>query len=289
MTLQSVGFVGAGLMGAGMAGCLLTTGHSLSVLVHRNRTPVNPLLAAGATEEKDPVALAQGVEVLVTCLPNADVVQTLADVIVPHLRAGQIWIDTTTSRPEVSEKLAARLAERGAIFADAPVTGGPKQAQEGALASLVGCTEHHFPAIKALVSCYSTTVRRFGDPGRGHAAKLLSNLVTQGTTILLADAFQCAEKTGVDKSAFYDVMMTDAARSGTLEKAVQPALQGKYDGAQFTIDNAAKDLRYGRDLIASLAPDRAAVATVLAQRLEALVAEGRGAKFVSTMLDPSQC
>lgn len=288
MTLPAIGFVGVGLMGAGMARCLLAAGHPLSVLVHRNRAPIDPLLAKGATEATDPVALVQAAEVLVTCLPNADVVEALADAVVPKMREHQVWIDTTTSRPEVSERLASRLAECGAIFADAPVTGGPKQAQEGALASLVGCAEDHFPTIKALVSRYSKTVRRFGDPGRGHAAKLLNNLVTQGTTVLLADAFHCAEKLGVDKQALYDVMMTGAARSGTLEKAVGPALQGNYDGAQFTIENAAKDLRYGRDLMTSLAPDRAPVAAVFADRLAAHVAEGQGAKFVSTMLDPCQ-
>lgn len=288
MTLPAIGFVGAGLMGAGIARCLLAAGHPLSVLVHRNRAPVVPLLAQGATEATDPVALVQAVEVLVTCLPNADVVEALADAVVAQMPEYQVWIDTTTSRPEVSERLASRLAERGAIFADAPVTGGPKQAQEGALAYLVGCAENHFPTIEALVGHYSKTVHRFGDAGRGHAAKLLNNLVTQGTTILLADAFQCAGKPGVDKQALYDVMMTGAARSGTLEKAVGPALQGNYGGAQFTIENAAKDLRYGRDLIASLAPDCARVAAVFADRLAALVAEGRGAKFVSTMLDPCQ-
>ena len=288
MTLPSVGFVGAGLMGSGMARCLLAAGHPLSVLVHRNRTPVEPLLAQGATEAQDPAALVEGAQVIVTCLPNADVVETLGAAILPHLRQGQIWIDTTTSRPEVSEKLASHLADKGAVFADAPVTGGPRQAQDGALASLVGCAEEHFPAIEALVRRYSRTVRRFGDPGRGHAAKLLNNLVTQGTTILLADAFQCADRLGVDKQALYDVMMTGAARSGTLEKAVAPALHGQFDGAQFTIENAAKDLRYGRDLITSIAPSRAPVAAVFADRLAALVDSGRGTDFVSTMLDPDK-
>lgn len=167
MTLQSVGFVGAGLIGAGMAGCLLAAGHSLSVPVHKNRAPVDPLLAQGATEVKDAVALV-------------------------------------------------------------------------------------------------------------HGAEVLNHLVTQGTTIFWADGFQCADTVGVDKSAFCDVMMAGAARSGTLEKAVRPALQGKYDGVQFTIENAAKDPRDGRDLIAALAPDCVPVA------------EGRGAQFVSTMPDPNQ-
>ncbi|MEN8831124.1 NAD(P)-dependent oxidoreductase [Pacificibacter sp.] len=288
MTLQSVGFVGAGLMGAGMARCILAAGHPTSLLVHKNRTPVDPLLAEGATEAKDLVTLLQGVEVVITCLPNADVVEMMADAIVPQMRSGQIWIEATTSRPEVSERLAARLAERGAIFSDAPVTGGPKQAEEGALASLVGCAEEHYPNIEALVSTYSRLVRRFGPAGRGHAAKLLNNLVTQGTTILLADAFQCAGKLGVDKRALYEVMMSGAARSGTLEKAVAPALDGNFDSAQFTIENAAKDLCYGRDLIKSLAPERAPVVSALSDRLAMLVAQDRGAQLVSAMLDPGQ-
>jgi len=264
VTKPAVGILGAGLMGAGIARCLLKAGHPVVVCVHRNRGPVTPLLEDGATEADNPVSLIQRVDTLVTCLPNADVVMTVGDDILPHLRPGQSWIDVTTSRPEVSEHLAARLRERGAIFADAPVTGGPNEAREGRLASLIGCAEEHFAKIETFVSAYSKTVRRFGDPGRGHAAKLLNNLVTQGTTVLLADAFQCAARLGVDQNALFEAMMAGAARSGTLEKAVTPALQGHFDGARFTIENAAKDLRYGRDLIESIAPHRARVVTALA-------------------------
>lgn len=287
MTGGSVGFVGAGLMGAGMASCLLNAGHPVSVLVHNNRAPIAPLLARGADEAADLKALVDRSDVIVTCLPNADIVERLASDILPNMRAGQIWIDTTTSRPATSETLAERVAECAAIFADAPVTGGPQQAMEGALASLVGCEEAAFPQIYALVSLYSKTVQRFGGPGCGHAAKLLNNLVTQGTTLLLADAFQTAQRMGVDQRALYDVMMTGAARSGTLQKAVGPALDGNYDGAAFTIANAAKDLRYARDLLSDVQPERAALAALLAERLAGLERDGHGADFVSTMLKPT--
>lgn len=286
MTLASVGFVGAGLMGSGMAGCLLKAGHTLRLLAHRNRAPIEPLLAQGAEEANDIAELVTQSDVLITCLPNADIVEALALDIEPHLRADQIWIDATTSRPATSEALAARVAKRSAIFADAPVTGGPQQAQDGELASLVGCEKTHFPAIESLVGVYSKTVRRFGDPGRGNAAKLLNNLVTQGTTVLLADAFQCADKLGVDAQALYDVMMTGAARSGTLQKAVGPALEGNFNGAQFTISNAAKDLRYARDLVSDTDAPRAHLAAILADRLAGLEEAGRGGDFVSTMLKP---
>ncbi|MEO1238885.1 MAG: hypothetical protein AAFW64_04320 [Pseudomonadota bacterium] len=73
-----------------------------------------------------------------------------------------------------------------------------------------------------------------------------------------------------------------------MEKAVGPALDGNFDGAQFTIENAAKDLEYGQDLIASLDPARAQVASALADRLAGLVARNRGAQVVSSMFDPDR-
>jgi len=286
MTLPAIGFIGVGLMGAGMASCLLAAGHPLVVLPHKNRAPVEGLLAKGAIEAASALELLQGCEVLITCVPNAEVIADLANELMPHFSAGQMWIDTSTSRPETSAQLARDLAARGAVFADAPLTGGPQQAREGSLASLVGCDAAHFPEVEAIVGAYSKTVRRFGDAGTGHAAKLLNNLVTQGTTMLLADAFQCAEKMNVDARALYDIMMSGAARSGTLQKAVGPALDGNYDGAQFTITNAAKDLRYARDLIEHAAPSRTALAALLADRFATLVSDGRGDQFVSTMLAP---
>ena len=166
-----------------------------------------------------------------------------------------------------------------------PVTGGPDQASEGTLASLVGCEEEQFPAIRRLVSPYSAVVRRFGVPGRGNAAKLLNNMVTQGTMVLLSDAYRCASRIGVDERALYDVMMAGAARSGTLEKAVGPALDGNFRGSRFSIANAAKDLSYARELIADSMKSDEALVTVLADRLRALDEEGWGERYVSEMLD----
>ncbi|THH38212.1 NAD(P)-dependent oxidoreductase [Aliishimia ponticola] len=288
MTLPALGLIGAGMMGSGMGRCLLAAGYPLALSVHKRRDHLAPLFAAGATEAPSLAALAGDADVLLTCLPKAETVLAIADEIIPHLRAGQIWIDTSTATPDVAETLGPRLAKRGALFVDAPVTGGPPQAQDGTLAALVGCKADDFPALRPLIGAYAKIVRRCGDPGRGYAAKLLNNMVTQGTLLLLADAFHCAGKLGVDADALHEVMQSGAARSGTLEKAVTPALQGKYDGAQFTIENAAKDLRYGRDLIADLAPARAPIAAALADRLDALVAAGRGPDFVSTMLDPAR-
>lgn len=286
MSTRRIGLIGAGMMGAGMAKRLIGAGHDVRVLAHRNRGSVDALLAMGAREAADAVDLLRDCDVLLTCLPNADVVSDLTVQLVPAFRQDQIWIDTSTSRPETSKRLAEKLTAQGAAFADAPVTGGPPQAREGTLISLVGCAEADFAAVTEIAGTYSRAVRRFGAPGTGHAAKLLNNLVSQGTLVLLADAFQGAARLGVDARTLFDVMQMGAARSGTLEKAVGPALDGDYGGAQFSIANAAKDLRYARDLLTDATPDRTGLAAALTDRLQELVAQGHGDAFVSSMLKP---
>lgn len=173
----------------------------------------------------------------------------------------------------------------GAAFADAPVTGGPPQAESGELASLVGCVGEDFAAVETAVGTYSKVVRRFGNVGAGHTAKLLNNFVSQGTMLLLAEAFGKARELGVDWTALYDAMMAGAARSGTLEKAVGPALHGDFDGSRFTIAHAEKDLRYVAELFVNGAPPGADIANVLHTRLADHVAAGNAQRFVSRMLD----
>ncbi|MGY3438842.1 MULTISPECIES: NAD(P)-dependent oxidoreductase [unclassified Marinovum] len=278
----TIGVIGAGMMGGGMAACLLRAGHHVRVLPHRNRSIIDRLVADGAEECTSAAALAGAVDVVLTCLPDGPAVEACAAQILPALTPDTLWIDTTTSDPEVTRRISQKAAQRGAIFADAPVTGGPAQAEAGELASLVGCVEPAFDRVNAVVSVYSSAVRRFGDVGTGHTAKLLNNLVTQGTMALLAEAFGAANRLGVDWQSLYDVMCVGAARSGTLEKAVGPALAGDFDGSRFTIRNAEKDIRYA----AATLGDEAELAQAIHRILLRHVDNSRGDEFVSRMLQP---
>lgn len=280
-----IGFIGLGMMGAGMARCLMNSGYALTLSANKNRARIEPLLNDGAAEAATPTALAAVCDVIVTCVPDATAVSELADQLLPALGPAKLWIDATTSDPSVTVEVATKVQAIGAAFADAPVTGGPPQAERGELASLVGCAVENFSAVEAVVGSYSKVVRRFGDVGTGHAAKLLNNFVSQGTMILLADAFCMARHQGIDWDALYDVMMAGAARSGTLEKAVGPALNGDYDGSRFTIANAEKDLRYVARLFADGAASGTDIANALHDRLADHVASGYAHRFVSRMLD----
>ena len=282
--INRIGFIGAGLMGFGMAKCLLKNGLEVNVLPHKNHEPIEKLKNLGARVAKDYRDLLLDTNGLISCLPNAEIVEKLAKELVTEFKPGMFWIDTTTSKPATSKKIAELLRKKGAIFADAPVTGGPAQSIEGQLASLVGCDQDDFPKVEEIVGLYSRVVRHFGVVGSGNIAKLLNNLVSQGMVILLADAFLSAEIMGVNRQALYDVMEAGAVRSGTLEKMVKPYLSGNYDGSQFSIANSLKDLRYVNELMNETLPGHVGLTDNLVKRLERQVNEGRGSSYVSNLL-----
>ncbi|MCK0167055.1 NAD(P)-dependent oxidoreductase [Jannaschia sp. S6380] len=285
-TRPAIGLIGAGMMGGGMARSLMRTGHAVTVFAHRERATVDALLAEGASEASDLAALVAGHDVLLSCVPDASAVEAIAEGVAGHLRPGLLWIDATTSDPVVTRRVAAAVGGTGATFADAPVTGGPPQAECGKLTSLVGCPETAFDRVRDVVGAYSKAVFRFGETGTGHTAKLLNNLVSQGTMMLLSEAFNLATRHGVAWEPLAEAMRGGAAQSGTLEKAVLPALEGDFDGSRFTIGNAAKDLRYAAAL---LDPDeRGWTVQVVRDRLEREVAHGRGQQFVSRLLQSKQ-
>ena len=96
------------------------------------------------------------------------------------MREGQIIIDTSTSEPESTRRLAGELAGLGVGYADAPLTGGPEQAASAELGVLCGASPEIFAGILPLLSCFATTIRHMGPVGSGHAAKLISNFLVTG-------------------------------------------------------------------------------------------------------------
>ena len=282
--LDRIGVVGAGMMGAGMAECLMRAGHPVTVWSRRGSEGARRLVAGGAVEAGDVAELVAGCDVLLTCVSDAQAVDAVAERALPVLRPRMLWIDATTSDPAVTRRLAERVSRVGAVLVDAPVTGGPPEAEAGTLFSLVGCPEPEWARVRELVARYSKDAVRFGETGTGHTAKLLNNLVTQGTMALLVEAYGLARRHDVDRAALYEAMTGGAARSGTLLKAVGPALKGDFDGARFSISNAEKDLRYAAALTNAEEGDWLVHAAHA--RLRRAVEEGRGGHFVSRLLEP---
>jgi 3-hydroxyisobutyrate dehydrogenase-like beta-hydroxyacid dehydrogenase len=280
-----VGLIGAGMMGHGMAANLLKAGHQVTVIAHRNRAPVEDLVAKGAREARTLQEIAAA-EVILLCVTTSKVVDDTIRQLKPHLRAGQIIMDAGTSAPAATKKLAHELAAMGVAYADIPLTGGPEQAEKAELGVLCGATDETFARIRPLLACFATTIRHFGPPGSGHTAKLISNYLVTGMVALVAEAFGAARQATIDWQDLYEVMLNGSGNSGVLRKMVEPALKGDFDGYRFALANAAKDIGYYAELAEGLGCNSKlteSVAEVFARAVET----GHGGRNVSHLLDPA--
>ena len=282
---MKVGFIGAGLMGHGMAVNLLNAGHDLTVIAHRNRAPIDDLVAKGASEASSMADLALKSQFIILCVTDAKAVRAVIDQLSDHLTSEHIIIDTSTSDPVVTERLAAELADHGVSFVDAPLTGGTPQAAEGVLGAIVGGDKETFERVKPVLEAFCTRIGHFGPIGSGHRAKLINNYLVLAMVAAIADTYNVARKAGVEWAPLFDVMKCGSNYSEALRRMVEPALDGDHDGYEFTLRNAKKDISY----YVSFADD-AGLTSDLAKEVmavyERLVAAGHGDLNMSRMIDP---
>src|SRR5438093_164998 len=170
-------FLGLGAIGRPMAKCIASAGHALTVW---NRTPARS--AALATEVKATVAAtpadaARDADVVITCLSNSPDVESLLDGptgLFGALERGSILIDCTSGEPGASRRIAARLAERGVDFLDAPVSGGVGGAEKCALTVMVGGKAEVLERARPVIQAFGKTVIHCGDVGAGHTVKAMN-------------------------------------------------------------------------------------------------------------------
>jgi len=245
--VKTIGFIGLGMMGHGIAANILKNGYSLMAMAHNNRQPLEDLLDKGAVEAATLAELAARCDAVFLCVRGAEEVEEIVygeKGLLNSCRPGLIVVDCTTSQPGLSRRIAGDLQERGAQFADAPVTRAPKDAEAGRLNSLVGADEKTFAAIKPILQTYSENIAHFGPPGAGHSAKLINNFISCGYTALIIEGMAMCSRAGVDAEKLYETMAEGGANSGVLRKLVPPLLKGDLTGHQFSLGNAYKDVSY---------------------------------------------
>ncbi len=284
--MERIGFVGAGMMGHGICGCLLKAGYPLTVVAHRNRVPVDDLVGRGANEATSIEAMAAAVDVLMICVNSADTVAAIVRGPGATLRDGAAVIDVTTSLPAISRTLAAELAGRDIVFVDAPVVGGPPHAAEGKLGALVGAEAGAFERVRPILESYCTQVERFGLTGAGNTAKLLNNFMTVGLRALVAQSFAAARRHGIEWGPLYRLVSQGAAGSRTLDTMIGPAIDGDYRGNGFSLGNCLKDMSYA-EVVLEDDPDGHRMQQAMAALFRRYVDAGFGERLASEMLDPA--
>jgi 3-hydroxyisobutyrate dehydrogenase-like beta-hydroxyacid dehydrogenase len=291
MDRPRIGFVGLGLMGHGIAKNLLAKGYPLTVRVHRNRKPVEDLLAAGAKEVGTNAELARNADVVILCVTGAPQVEEIVhgkDGIAAAARGGLIVVDTSTSEPSTTTRMRESLAPLGVTFVDAPLARTPVEAEQGRLNIMVGAEDAVFAQLKPVLAAFCENIVHAGPPGHGHILKLINNFIAQAICTATAEACAAAVKSGLSLAKLHELISAGAVNSGLFQMIVGRMLDGgDLTGLKFTLKNAAKDLRYYTHFTESMMLP-SIVGEAVHQSIVIANALGFGDKYVPSLIEAQE-
>ena len=283
--METIGFIGLGLMGKPMARNLLKRGYAV-VAHNRSRASLDELVAAGASAVTSPADVARRAATIVTMLPDGpDVEQVLegTDGVFSAMQPGAVIIDTSTISPATAQRLASRAAELGAAMLDAPVSGGEIGAINATLSIMVGGDADVFARVKPVLDAMGNpeSVVRIGGSGAGQLCKVCNQMVIGGTLSVVAEAFALARKAGVDPSLVRDALLGGFASSRVLDVHGERILRNNYVPG-FRSKLYAKDYRIAAETLrAHAAP--APVTSVVHDLVDKLIDSGRGDEDYSAL------
>ena len=242
-TFEKIGFVGLGEMGGPMARCVLDNGYSL-VAYDIEPPRLAPLAAAGATLASSPCELAQQVDVILLCLPNAAPVKEVLfgrDGIAAAMRADLFVIDTTTLVRSEALEIAADAVRRGWRYCDSPVSGMPKRATDGTLTVMFGGSAADYAQAEPLLGCFGSTLVHCGEVGNGQLMKALNNVAYDVNIAAMCEVMVVAMAAGLDVDKVAAVLTSGSAKSFASEHFVPRILQRQF-GGDFSLTSAYKDI-----------------------------------------------
>ncbi len=247
---MKIGFIGLGNMGRGMCLNLMKAGHDLQVF-DVNADALKDLLAAGAKRADNIASLGAQAEVIISMLPNGDIVRDvyLGDAgVVRGARAHTLFIDCSTIAVDDARAIAKTLAEKKFDMLDAPVSGGTAASDAGTLTFMVGGTAPAFLQAKPLLAAMGKNIFHAGASGNGQVAKIANNMLLGISMIGTCEAFNLAEKLGLDAQTFFDIASTASGQCWSMTSycpapgPVEAAPSNRDYAAGFAVAMMLKDL-----------------------------------------------
>jgi 3-hydroxyisobutyrate dehydrogenase len=268
--MQTIGFIGLGKMGGNMAARYLAAGYAVYGEA-RSRNGAQWLIEQGLRWVDTPREVAQAADIVMTSLPNDDVVESVAtgtDGLLAGLSEGRIWADLSTITPGVSRKLAACVRDegQGALMLDTPVSGSVPQVKSGTLTIMVGGDEDAYRRLEPVLRVLGKP-EYVGENGQGLVLKLAINISLAVQMLAFSEGLLLAERDGIDPHRAAEIM-TESAIGSPMLKARVPLVLGNPDETWFDVGLMHKDIRLARQAATDLAtplPTAAVADEVLAQ------------------------
>jgi 3-hydroxyisobutyrate dehydrogenase-like beta-hydroxyacid dehydrogenase len=246
--METIGFIGLGNMGGNMAARYLAAGYTVYGEA-RNRTAAESLIEQGLRWVDTPREVAEAVDIVMTSLPNDDIVEAVAsgpDGLIAGLDDGTIWADLSTISPQASRKLAARVQDEGhgSQMLDTPVSGSVPQVKTGTLTIMVGGDEDAFRRAEPVLRVLGTP-EYIGENGQGLVLKLAINISLAVQMLAFSEGLLLAQRDGVDPHRAAAVM-TESPIGSPMLKARVPLVLDEPEETWFAVDLMHKDIRLAR-------------------------------------------
>ena len=250
--METVGFIGLGNMGGGMAANIQRAGHPMVIYDLREET-ARPLLEGGAKLANSPSEVAELSDITFTSLPGPKEVAEVAlgdQGVLEGIRPGSVYIDLSSSRPSLIREMEPTFRQKGVHILGAPVSGGKTGAESGNLAVMVGGEKEVFDRIKPVLDTFGDKVFYAGSIGAGSVCKLVHNMIGHSVRQAIAEGLPLGVKAGVDPEPLWE-----SIRRGSLgrmrvlhEGLVKTMFRGEYEPASFALNLAYKDISLATEL-----------------------------------------
>jgi 3-hydroxyisobutyrate dehydrogenase len=231
MNKPKVGVIGLGSMGGGVARSLLRAGFPVRVCDVRPEV-VQSFAAAGAVACASPADLGAVCDVVIVLVVNAEQTETVLfgeRGAGGAMRKGSVLLMSVTVPPDYAERLGPRLAERGILMIDGPVSGGEAKAASGEMTVMAAGAPEAFALCEPVLGAIATKVYRLGEAhGTGSKVKMINQLLAGVHIAAAAEAMALGIKSGADPKVLYDVITNSAGNSWMFQNRVPHILAGDY-------------------------------------------------------------
>ena len=205
--MKKVGFIGLGNMGARMATNLLNADYEV-IGYDINEEFVKPLLPKGLKKAANLNDMSKDIDIIITMLPNGEIVEEVLDSIIDNLRPSTLIADCSTIDVDKAKDLHKKCEDRKLLFLDAPVSGGIGGAENGTLTFMVGGTENAYDIMLPLFEVMGKKSLLCGSYGTGQATKACNNMLLATTMIGVGEAFNLGKNLGLDPQKLFEILST---------------------------------------------------------------------------------
>ncbi|CAN5564461.1 2-hydroxy-3-oxopropionate reductase [soil metagenome] len=274
--METIGFIGLGIMGGPMADNLREADYEV-VVYNRSEDKADDFVEGGGEKASSPREAAEKSDVVITMLPDSPQVEEIVlgeDGVAEGVSEGMLYIDMSSIAPATSRKVHEVLEEKGADAVDAPVSGGQPAAESGELAIMVGGSDDAVERARPILEVMGKAVTHIGPPGAGQVAKAANQVVVALTIQAISEALTLARKSGVDAAKVREALLGGLAQSKILEMHGERMLEHEFDPG-FKLSLHRKDLAIALQAAREEGVPLLATAQA-AEVMNALIASGHG-------------